>query len=439
MIWNISFSGWRATWRQCGGSVVILFCGALALALWFQWPRTFVDPDSFYHAKMAWIMGTRQWVVSSFPWLSDFTVLGDYYIDQHFLYHVLLIPFVLGLGMMTGTKVFTALAAASVVTVFYMILRRLGARGAFIFSLFLLFTEPFWFRMNLAKAPSLSLIVLFVGLLLSVRNQWRWLFPLSFFYVWMYGGFPLLFVVTGVVAGVSMAKALLQPADFKQRWRALWRHPQWKSVGAVASGMLAGVVVNPFFPNNLAFYWQQTVQIGLINYQTKIGVVREWYPYAITDLIPQTIFVSIFVLVAMVFFVLRRRQQPTHHIATGVLALGFFLLVLKSRRYIEYYVPFAILWSALVISETIVATGWKRIWNLGRNFFEEQAFLAVLSVMVLLIFPPIIIVRDFFASHNIFVRAHAESRYAGASKWLREHATPDAIIFHSDWDDFPAL
>ena len=271
--------------------------------------------------------------------------------------------------------------------------------------------------MNLAKAPSLSLIVLFVGLLLSVRNQWRYF--LSFFYVWMYGGFPLLFVVTGVVAGVSMAKALLQPADFKQRWRALWRHPQWKSVGAVASGMLAGVVVNPFFPNNLAFYWQQTVQIGLINYQTKIGVGREWYPYAITDLIPQTIFVSIFVLVAMVFFVLRRRQQPTHHIATGVLALGFFLLVLKSRRYIEYYVPFAILWSALVISETIVATGWKRIWNLGRNFFEEQAFLAVLSVMVFLIFPPIIIVRDFFASHNIFVRAHAESRYAGASKWLR--------------------
>jgi hypothetical protein len=389
---------------------------------------------------MAWIMGTEQFVVSSFPWLGNFTVLGDYYIDQHFLYHALLVPFVLGLGLMTGTKVLTALLAAGVVTAFDLLLRRFRVVGALGFSLVLLLTEPFWFRMNLAKAPSLSLLVLLIGFGLALRNQWKWLFPLSFFYVWVYGGFPLLIVVTAIVSGVEIVAALLQPASsFRERWLRFWQHPRWRSVGSVLGGTIAGIVVNPFFPNNLLFYWQQTVQIGLINYQDQIGVGREWYPYAITDLIPQTVFVSILVLIALMITVIRFRRQPLQHISVGLVALGFFFLVLKSRRYIEYYVPFAIFWSALVLSHALVTIGWKKITQASNAFFGEQPFLAVLFMLILFIFPPMIVVRDYAASHRIFVRGHPESRYAKAAAWLQEQTAPGDIIFHSDWDDFPVL
>src|SRR3989337_4312435 len=58
-----------------------------------------------------------------------------------------------------------------------------------------------------------------------------------------------------------------------------------KLLGIVFLGLLAGLIINPYFPDNIAFTWQQAVKIGLINYQNIIGVGGEWYPYKIFDLI----------------------------------------------------------------------------------------------------------------------------------------------------------
>src|SRR3989338_1290856 len=88
----------------------LIFFGAL------EWSRIFADPDSFYHAKMASLM-LKQGVVKNFPWLV-FTDLPQIYTDHHFLYHLLLIPFVWKINPLVGIKIATVLINTAFVVLF---------------------------------------------------------------------------------------------------------------------------------------------------------------------------------------------------------------------------------------------------------------------------------------------------------------------------------
>ena len=79
------------------------------------------DPDSFYHLKMPLLM-IQHGIIVNFPWL-PLTIFKDHYVDQHFLYHVILVPFVFTWGPILGGKIAQALLASLVIVVFYWLLR----------------------------------------------------------------------------------------------------------------------------------------------------------------------------------------------------------------------------------------------------------------------------------------------------------------------------
>ena len=87
-----------------------IFSISFVVLLVLQAAPVFADPDSFYHAKMALLI-RDQGVIHTFPWL-DLTVLGQHYTDQHFLYHVLLIPFVTWFPPLVGLKLATVFFGA---------------------------------------------------------------------------------------------------------------------------------------------------------------------------------------------------------------------------------------------------------------------------------------------------------------------------------------
>ena len=89
---------------------LLVFLLAFFIFGWLQLNPGFLDPDSFYHLKISKMI-SAQGPVFDFPWL-QFTVLKDYFIDHHFLYHVLTIPFINLLGDFVGFKFFSALLAA---------------------------------------------------------------------------------------------------------------------------------------------------------------------------------------------------------------------------------------------------------------------------------------------------------------------------------------
>jgi len=186
---------------------LLIILAAYFLFFWLQSSPVLSDPDSFYHAKIGQILANGK-ILHQFPWL-QFTTLKDNFTDHHFLYHIFLIPFVsLFPDPLAGLKFSVVVIGTVVFTVIFWFLKSNKVPFAFILTLILLAAGPYLFRANLAKAPILSLAVLIVGLQLMFRKKYIPLFFLSFFYVWLYGGWMLL---GGAAVVYTIIDAIISP------------------------------------------------------------------------------------------------------------------------------------------------------------------------------------------------------------------------------------
>ncbi len=444
-------SFWVREWSWL--SYVLVYLLAFTLLLVFQASPYFADPDSFYHAKMALLI-RDQGVIRHFPWL-DLTVLGRQYTDQHLLYHVALIPFVTWFPPLIGLKLATVVFGAALATVFYWAGRRLGVRWPFLFVLILLAVRPLTFRMSLAKAPSTSLIFLIVGLVWMFEYKLKRLFVLAGAYVWYYGGFPLLGLSAAAVSGTSWLHNKLVTRHDSHRFvdkvmslvgRAS-RHPRrrWPNLAlmlTVISGLAAGVVFNPYFPGNFFFYWHQLINIGVINFQKVIGVGNEWYPYRVGDLLANGALASLLILIAIVGIILRGRAQSKRSWALAVLTLFAFVLTLKSRRYVEYYIPLAVLFAAVSITDTLRGLSWPRIVGQFRDWFFRRRAGRVTGVLVavyLALGIGYVAGRDFRNELGDLHQGFRADKFQPVSAWLATNTPVGSRIVHSDWDEFPVL
>lgn len=434
-------------------SYVVVYAVAFLLLLVFQASPYFADPDSFYHAKMALLI-RDQGIVTNFPWL-QLTVLGQHYTDQHFLYHVLLIPFVSWLPPLIGLKLATVVFGALFATVFYWACRRLNVRWPIVFVLILLAIRPLTFRMSLAKAPSTALVFLFVGLVWMFEYKLKRLFALAFAYVWYYGGFPLLGVSAAIITTTSWLHNRLITKHNSHQFvnkvmslvtRASRHHRQrWPNLTVflvVVGGLVAGLVVNPYFPSNIGFYEQQLVNIGIINFQKVIGVGNEWYPYNVGDLLANGALATLLILIALVGCVLRFRAQSKRSWALFVLMVFSFLLTLKSRRYVEYYIPLAVFWSAVSISDALRGIQLKQAVQQFRRWFFRRRIGQVFGVLIgvyIALGIGFVVGRDFRNERKDLQSGFLATKFQPVSEWLAANTPPGSRIVHSDWDEFPVL
>ena len=171
----------KKKWSKSLISGIIIVVLTAILFTIFQSTGTFADPDSFYHAKISLLLAD-QGVVQEFPW-AHYTTLAENYADQHFLYHVFLVPFVKVFDPLIGLKVATVILGILLMLIFYFVLRSFNVRWPLFYTLLLLAINPFTFRMNLGKANAISLILLLIGFSLAAHYRWRWLAFLSFLYV----------------------------------------------------------------------------------------------------------------------------------------------------------------------------------------------------------------------------------------------------------------
>jgi hypothetical protein len=444
---------------------IAIFLLAAAVFAYMQISRTFMDPDSFYHVKMAMLMH-EYGIIREFPWL-PFTTLSQAYADHHFLYHLALIPFVTLFSPLFGMKVATVFFAAAAMTAFYALLRVSRVRFSFLLTLILISSGGFIFRLNLAKTSAISIMFLMLAVVAMLKEKRLLLFIMSWFFVWLYGGWPLMLVVAGAfLVGRSVAETLMAtlrpPSWWQQLWQRLtgrtlisrlWTWPEVKNFLTVAAGLSAGVVINPFFPKNLSFYWEQIVQIAVINYNSTIGVGNEWYPYTVPELFGRIsvifiIFAIIVTLLLAVVFWSEKQPSFTHlnikwmamASGAGLLALFFTLMTLRSRRHIEYCAPFLLYFEALLLSAVMPAVEQLRTSLTDESRRRKVGLAATLLVVYLALFLPLLMVRDVIVIGGVFRQTGLSwSKYEKAAEWLRNNTPPDSVVFHSDWDDFPLL
>lgn len=440
----------RSEWHWL--SYVMVFTVSFLMFLGLQASPVFSDPDSFYHAKMAVLMRDRG-VIHEFPWL-DLTVLGENYTDQHFLYHVLLIPFVTWLPPLVGIKLATVVFAALLAVTVYWLLRQFRVGWAFGLVILLILIRPFVFRMMLAKAPSTSLIFLLVGLGWIFHYHLRRLFGLAFLYVWYYGGFALLTVIAVTYAVVSAGLNRLTGVHV-HRWvekifALVGRHARrfrhrplnlWL-VGTVVAGTLAGLVINPYFPANLTFYSHQLINIGIINFRSVIGVGGEWYPYGFSELIAGSAFASLLILIALAAMVLKFRRPSKQTITLALLTVFFLVLTLKSRRYVEYYVPFAVLFAGFSLHDSLAQSRGGEVWRELRRLLLQSSWarwMAGFVAAVILFGFGYLAARDYVGNWRDLRQGFSATRLEAVSQWLMANTPPGSRVVHSDWDEFPVL
>jgi hypothetical protein len=409
------------------------FLVGLASLAWFgflQLDYSFADPDAFYHAKMP-LMIVEQGASTTFPWLSA-TTLAYSYTNHHFLFHLLLIPFVL-ISPLIGLKVATVVFSSLAVLTFFWLLRRLNVVGAFWYTFLLLASDPFVFRLSLAKSQAIVLILLFLLLYCIIHRKYLALILLSCLYVWVYAGWPLALVVVTLYSIISAVWFLLKsPNIFKKIGNLKVLSQSYLAFISVVVGLTCGIFFSPYFPGNLGFYWQQTFQIALVNYQHLIGVGGEWYPMGLTEWFLQSPFFILFSLIAFIFFIVTAKKQSVQ--SWFLLAVGFlfFILTIKSRRYIEYAVPMILLFDAASFSV---------VWRIIKQDFKAiyQSKVARLALVVLLLLGTSASVYEASMVVGSLRGGFAFDSFKGPADWLKGNSNQGDIVFHTDWDIFPML
>ena len=364
--------------------------------------------DAYFHLRFSAIMA-EQGLVRDFVWL-PFTIYAENFTDDHLLFHLLLIPFSDDLA---GGQLYASLMAAAVFAVFYLLLAHHGIRWPSLWTLgLILSSSTFLFRLCLVRPPSLSLLFLLIGCWIILDGRDRWLAPLGLIYAWSYGGFPLLIVQAGVAAAAYAVYG-------QNRWRLL----MWASLGC-----LAGVVLNPYFPQNLEFLWRSYTEIELGTFPPEVTAGNEDYPYASSTAVRKAILVWALTFAAILAYTIRPIQFTATSLFLFLFSIAMLCLYLLARRFIEYWPPFAVLFGAFALQHW-----WSAAPARWRSTLHSGMWLIL----------PIVFA---FSGHHVVTKmldirepGRPISLFKGAAGYLAKTAARGEIIFHSSWGDFPAL
>lgn len=456
-------NNWLTDNKAIAGLLLFLIC--FTFFSWLEYAPTFSDPDSFYHTKVAQLIGEHG-LVSDFPYL-QFTTLNSGYIDHHLLYHIYLAPFVKFLPQLVGAKIGHIILVALTLITLYWLLLKFKVKEAFWYIIFLLFIESFIFRMSLIKAQPLSLIILFLGFYLITQRRYYWLILLSFLYVWSYGGWFLMFIIASLYVFVeSLDLAFLKIHNywlnniinlkFKKTdlldkinlfiitfLKNIFNSNNIKLLFSVLIGLVLGLIINPYFPKNLEFYYIHIIKIAFVNYQSIIGVGAEWYPYKVSDFFINNSLSFALSFVALILFLNYHQKFNIIVKYSLVLFLTFVLATIKSRRNIEYLAPFAIIFSAMTFSQSMYILEIKNDLKEFKKIIKK-VFFHNLYVKILLIFFLVVIISSFFYIMPYHAKRSLDNGFnfnylKSASEYLINNSSKGDIIFHSDWDEFPIL
>jgi len=385
--------------------------------------------DGFYHIRFASIMRS-QGLKPNFPWL-PMTILNprEFY-DHHFLYHVGLIPFTFGdihLGAKWSAIFFATLAFLSI----WLLLHSQRVPYSALWSLGLLaISEAFIYRMSMVRAQSLSLAVMAVGLHWMLMRKYTRLVPLAFIYVWLYDAFPMLLILSVLYVG------------------ALWmseRRFDLRPILYTGLGISLGLIINPYFPNNIVFIYRHL--LPKVTATTAVDVGSEWYPYQTSQLMENSPLALIAFFSGVIALGLQERRMDTRTATSLFIAILFGIMLFQSRRFIEYFPPFALIfaaiaWSPLLGKEALKPDTMKGdhdhpqvIYKLLRNLTAPTRFQPALLLAIII--PGIFL--TFRASQVTIGTSKPYTLFAGASTWLKENTPEASRVFQTDWDDFPRL
>jgi hypothetical protein len=409
--------------RQLGVGLVVLTLFLIILSgVQFSTPNL-VGTDGYYHIKFAKLMSI-QGLKPEFPWLPLTILSPSEFYDHHFLFHTALMPFTGGdliLGAKIASVIFAGLAFLSI----WWLLHDQKIPYAALWSLGLLaVSEAFLYRMSMPRVQSLSLMFLALGLNFLLAKRYKLLVPLSFFYVWLYDGFALILMMSGLY--VLTVWIVDRKIDFKP-------------IIYASVGVFLGLLINPYFPHNIIFSIRHLLPKLFGPSDVRVG--NEWYPYTTGQLLSNSPLALLAFLSGTIAIGIRGKRMDIRTGLSLLLAITFALMLFQSRRFIEYFPAFALIFTAFAWSsffKTNYRAQEREIIN-SKNSKISQIFERRMPISLLLL---ILILGGFFSIKGVresLADTKPKSRYSQASSWLAENTPRGTRVFQTDWDDFPRL
>jgi hypothetical protein len=414
-------------------AAAFLLC--LGLMLWIQFAGpAIVGNDGYYHIAWSRILRSSLPRLPAFIWLPLTVLRQRSFVDQHFLFHVLLIPFTFG-DLRLGAKLAAPLFSALALTIVFGLLVAYRIRYRWLWLLPLAAgSEPFLYRMAMTRAPSLSLVLLGLGCYLILERRFISLACLTFVFVWLYNLFPLM-VIFACAYAVTV-------------WLCDGRF-DLAAVYATCAGAALGLVLNPYFPKDFLLIFSHVHM--LLAEKTAIDVGGEWYPVDTWELVTGNAALLSLCFAALLAFDWRTRLRDRRPLFFLLLALGLLLMSLRWQRFFEYWPPFAVLFAAFTFNATFNATfdatfhaesaphgdGNAEREADGMEFVRRMPpRLGMAVLLILLGVAAVVNVRG----------ARAEVRdtrdplaMRGAATWLAAHTPAGSLVLNTDWVAFPEL
>jgi len=451
----------KPTWRQYleteqATRTVYLVFGffAIAIIMWFLQFRTDAiccgDWDGYYHIRWSSLLWEN---FSHFKWLPEFkwlplTVLNAHdYNDHHFLFHLLQIPFLWFFVPVMAAKVAAVVFSTLAIFSVYWLLYRYDVDHLLVwFAAILTCANMFYYRMNMAKAPPLTIIFTIAGIYFLFERRYVWLLPLMFAFVWTYSLFPLLWIAA-LIWLIIIA------------WNE--RRFEWRPLAYTTLGMVLGNVINPYFPKNLYLFWEHFITKFKIGSDFAVSVGGEWYPYTGMELLTHFPVAMIAMLIGYILFMPKNGKLPEK--ATFFLMFVSILLAaqFRSKRFAEYFPPFAVLFAAFSLQAFAVKqavllpvefqreiepyldsekTKTRDAWM--RSF--KQAAVWTLGIVLGVVFMINMIgLQRFGVEYGGLMGTINDNdrndKYQQAAEWARDNIPEGERIFNANWDDFPKL
>lgn len=389
--------------------------GALVFA-GLQWSTPhLVDRDSLYHARYANLLPERG-LSREFPWTQE-SVWRDGFSDKEFLFHVLLAPFCRSDDPATGAKVAAWLMGVGLLGTLAFVLSSNGVRAAW-FWVFLVpaLGNHFLFRMQEVRPAILSLILLLLGLHFLLKARWRALAIVGFVYSWTYTAPHLLIIFAGV--------------DALARWGDERRF-EWRGLAFAAAGVAAGLVIHPYFPNDLRLWWVMNVQIVArawdLGGDPAVRLGSEFGSVLPRSLVESSTLVLLCFAGTFIAAVYRGGSFSGRTRRLAAFMMAAFVMYLLSGRFVEYFAPLALL-AAASAADDLWPRALLQAWTPRRIILANVAVFLAIGL----------------SARSIWDTAGALKSYpgpdlAGAAAWIKSNVPPREKVIHLDWGDFPQL
>jgi hypothetical protein len=166
-------------------------------------------------------------------------------------------------------------------------------------------------------------------------------------------------------------------------------------------------------------------------YPVDVGI--EWYPYESFYMLTSSLVAFGLFFLALIAFEYRDRIRDLKPLFFLIVTALLLLMAIKSRRFMEYFPPFAVILAAFTITPRLERLNYNWVRRTG-----DRILASVAAAVVTVVSSAVLVMTVVMARAEIKDETHPLT-WKGASEYISQNAPPGCMVFNTNWDTFPAL